>query len=246
MSSSNDYQYYNQIRSPGELGMSGKGTFKALSDNISGLEDYVLLLIEGGGKAAKGGQPLGNSYFVNTNAKCKDTKTEKEVDRYMYINNQSEGNFDLPGGMGLSFGSDLRGLIPGMFNDLIQINPERIFDAFMEKSIPKCSKVDLKVIDSSGTKFQSQYVPDGELKNVSPCMFKNRINPITKKSCENFTGNMREITTMGQGTIFELDSEENQVVDLNKLRETRDIPKQLFVGVSSFIMLYILWKLIKK
>jgi hypothetical protein len=243
---SNNYQYYNQIRSPGELGMSGKGTFKALSDNISGLEDYVLLLIEGGGKAAKGGQPLGNSYFVNTNAKCKDSSTGKEEKRYMYINNQSEGDFDLPGGMGLSFGSKLRGIIPGMLNDLIQINPERIFDAFMEKSIPKCTKADLKVIDSSGIDFESYHVPDAELKNVSPCMFKNRKNPITNKSCENFTGNMRDITTMGQGTIFELDNEENQVVDLNKMRETRDIPKQLFVGVSSFIFLYILFKLIKK
>lgn len=244
MSSENhNYQYYNQINGPSALGMSGKGDFDTLTKNIDGLTDYVKLLIEGSGRASRTGEPLGNRYFVNTRAKCKDVDTAREVDRYMYIDNQPSGEFNFgSSGMGMSFGS-FRGLIPGILNDMIQINPERIFDAFEENSIPKCKNVRLKTISSSGSSFESKHIPLEELKVISPCAFSDKRNPETGESCkENFVGSMRDIDSLGEGNIFELDNEEKEIMSLREPREPRDIVKQLFIGTSGFIVLYLFWK----
>ena len=242
MSSDNhNYQYYNQINGPSALGMSGKGDFDTLTKNVDGLTDYIKLLIEGTGRASKTGEPPGNRYFVNTNAKCKDVGTAKEVDRYMYIDNQPNGDFSIGGGMGTNFDS-FEGLIPGILSDLIQINPERIFDAFEENSIPKCRKVRLKTISSSSSSFESHHVPDEELKLVSPCAFSDKRNPVTRKNCETFVGSMRNMDSLGEGNIFELDGEEKEVISLREPREPRDIVKQMFIGTSGIIVLYLFWK----
>ena len=243
MSSKNhDYEYYNQINGPSALGMSGKGDFDTLTNNVEGLKHYIDLLIEGGGKASKSGKPLGNRYFVNTKAKCKDVDTAKEVDRYMYISNQPDGSsFNIGGGMGMNF-SSFEGLIPGILSDLIQINPERIFDAFMENSIPKCRKVRLRTISSSGSSFESHHVPDEELKFVSPCAFADKRNPVTRENCESFVGSMRTMDSLGEGNIFELDGEEKEVMSTREPREPRDIVKQMFIGTSGIIVLYLFWK----
>ena len=242
-SENHNYQYYNQINGPSALGMSGKGDFDTLTNNVEGLKHYIDLLIEGGGKASRTGEPLGNRYFVNTKAKCKDVDTAREVDRYMYIDNQPSGEFNFgASGMGMSFGS-FRGLIPGILNDMVQINPERIFDAFEENSIPKCKNVRLKTISSSGSSFESKHIPLEELKFVSPCAFADKRNPVTRKNCESFVGSMRDIDSLGEGNIFELDSEEKEVVSV---REPRDIVKQMFIGTSGIIVLYLFWRFYAK
>lgn len=242
--SSHDYKYYDQIRGPSSLGMSGKGTFKALGKNIDGLKDYIKILIEGDGRASKTGSPPGNSYFVNTNAKCKDVDNNKEVDRYMYIDNQPSGSSSfVSGGMGMNF-SSYRGLLPGILDDMIQINPERIMDAFMESSIPKCKKVRLKTIGNDGESFEEHAVPLEELKNISPCMFSNRRNPETGKRCEGFTGNMRDVCSLGSGSIFEI--EEEKPILSREPREPRELSKQLLIGGSGLLMLYLLYCMLKK
>ena len=67
------YKYQDFIKSTDEMGMSGAGNFTALGNDIAGIISYSGLLIEGGGKARKGG-PLGNRFFTKTGTKCQPSK----------------------------------------------------------------------------------------------------------------------------------------------------------------------------
>ena len=49
------YSYYNLIKSPREIGMSGKGEYDAIDKNLRGLYDYVDILIKGNSRALRGG-----------------------------------------------------------------------------------------------------------------------------------------------------------------------------------------------
>ena len=57
------YPYYQNIKSPSQIGMSDKGTMSALGKDIDGLIQYVELLVQGNSSASKTGQPLGNKFF---------------------------------------------------------------------------------------------------------------------------------------------------------------------------------------
>ena len=95
------YSYSNNIKSPKQLKMSGKGTIQHMTKDVDGLIEYVSLLVTGKSKASKTGKPLGNKFFLKTGAKClandsctdpNDTSTCQSVDRYIYINNVPDGN----------------------------------------------------------------------------------------------------------------------------------------------------------
>jgi len=114
-----DFNYSSAIRSPNELGMSPAGNFDALSADIAGLINYTEVLVSGTGRAIKG--KLGGS----------------ETDRYLYINNVPTGNIKF-GGTSLTGGrSSLRGLVPGMIENIGKINPLAMFQAFSEGT-PEC------------------------------------------------------------------------------------------------------------
>ena len=57
------YPYYQNIKTPSQLGMSDTGTMKQLGKNIDGLIQYVEVLVSGKSGASKTGQPLGNKFF---------------------------------------------------------------------------------------------------------------------------------------------------------------------------------------
>ena len=80
-----DYNYTKQIKSPEEMGMSSKGSTTAISNNISGLIGYTQVLVTGSGNASKTGGPLGDKFFLQTGAKCKDKKTKESVTRSIYV-----------------------------------------------------------------------------------------------------------------------------------------------------------------
>lgn len=237
------YEYYDKIKPPSAIGMSSKGSMNALTDNVEGLVDYVKLLVEGGGNASTTGRPLGNKYFLNTNAKCKDVHSKKEVDRYMYIDNQPQkGSSFIGGGMGINF-TEFRGLLPGILDDMDQINPERIFDAFMEGSSPPCRSVELDTINDQGERSrETHHVPDEELKNLSACTFSNRTNPVTGSRCEGFTGSMRDMSSFGEGNIFELDDEIEEVFH----QMNRSWVKTSMIGITGLFLLYLVWKMRKR
>jgi hypothetical protein len=119
------YPYYKNIKRPNEIGMTDKGTLKALGKDIDGLIQYVEVLVSGKSKASATGGPLGNKFFLKTGAKCVDNKTNEQVDRYIYVNNIPQGSIPfISNGLGVNF-KEFRGLIPGTMSNLSVLNPFR-------------------------------------------------------------------------------------------------------------------------
>jgi len=182
------YDYWNQIKTPSEIGMSSDGTLDALGKDIDGLIKYVEVLVTGKG-ASKTGRPLGNKFFIPTGGKCKDVRScdgkgkdckLQEVDRYIYINNVPSGNIPfISSGLGVNF-SEFKGLIPGTISDLNVLNPFAILQSFLSGATPDCASVRLETVNSnnnSGT--ETHYVSLVDLKNMDPCSFLDRKNPFT-------------------------------------------------------------------
>ena len=183
------YQYWKQIKTPSQLGMSDKGTLDTLGRDIDGLVQYVEVLVTGKSNASATGGPLGNKFFLKTGAKCKDVQTSNEVDRYIYINNVPEGNIPfISSGLGVNF-SEFKGLIPGTISNLNVLSPYPILQSFMSGTTPDCQAVTMETIDVNNNKgTETQFVTVIDLKNMDPCSFPNRKNPITNESCkETFT-----------------------------------------------------------
>ena len=187
------YPYYKNIKTPSEIGMSDKGTIKQMSKDISGLIQYVELLVTGNSKASATGRPLGNKFFLKTGAKCaaidscsnpKDASTCNQVDRYIYVNNVPVGNIPfISSGMGVNF-SEFKGLIPGAMGNLDTLNPFAIMRAFLSGSTPPCQQITMETISSSNAKSsESHYVTLTDIQNMNPCVFQNGKNPINGQKC---------------------------------------------------------------
>lgn len=178
------YPYYKNIKTPSEIGMSGKGSISALGNDIDGLTEYVKVLVAGKSKASKTGQPLGNKFFLKTGAQCKDVDSGKKVDRYIYVNNVPDGNIPfISSGTGVSF-TELEGLIPGALGDLGVLNPFTIMQSFLSGSTPDCEELTMETIDNNNnTSSETHYVTKIDIKNMPPCDFDDGKNPVTNVSC---------------------------------------------------------------
>ena len=184
-----DYPYYKNIKTPKEIGMSSKGSLTALGNDINGLIQYVELLVSGNSKASATGKPLGNKFFLQTGAKCVDTTTKEQQDRYIYINNVPIGNVPfISSGMGVNF-SDFKGMIPGMMGNLNALNPFAIMQAFMSGTTPDCQEITMQTIDVNNNKSsETHFVTLVDINNMGPCLFPDKKNPVTKEKCrEAFT-----------------------------------------------------------
>ena len=183
------YPYYKYIKTPSEIGMSGKGSLSTLGKDIDGLIGYVELLVSGGGKASATGQPLGNKFFLKTGGKCTDKSTQQEVDRYIYIDNVPAGNIPfISSGVGVNF-SEFKGLIPGTISNLNAFNPMEMFQAFLSGPKPDCQELTMETIDIYNNKStESHFVTLVDIKNMDPCIFPDRKNQVTGTQCkETFT-----------------------------------------------------------
>lgn len=191
-----DYPYYKYIKTPSEIGMSGKGSLSQLGKDIDGLVNYVELLVSGGGKASATGKPLGNKFFLKTGGKCTDTKTNQEVDRYIYIDNVPAGNIPfISSGMGVNF-SEFTGLIPGTMSNLNYFNPFKIMQAFLIGGNPDCQKLTMETIDVHNNKStESHFVSLVDIQNIDPCTFtlNKKTNPVTKQGCRETFSNKKNI-----------------------------------------------------
>ena len=190
-----DYQYWKQIKSPSEMGMSTKGSLSTIGKDVDGLINYVEVLVSGGGNASKTNGPMGNKFFLKTAATCKDKSSGEIVDRYMYVNNVPDGSIPfISGAMGTNF-SQLEGLIPGTLGNISALNPMLIFQGFMSGSQPDCQEITLETIDISNNKgTETRHVTTTDIKNMNPCDFKPKLNknPISGQSCrEAFTNRKR-------------------------------------------------------
>lgn len=185
------YPYYKNIKSPSQIGMSDKGTLSALGKNIDGLIQYVEVLVTGKSKASATGGPLGNKFFLKTGAKCSDVKTKEDKDRYIYINNIPQGNVPfISSGLGVNF-SEFRGLIPGTMSNLNSLNPFNLLGAFLSGSKPDCQELTMETVDVNNNKSaETHFVTLVDIKNMDPCSFKDKKNPVTKVRCKESYSNM--------------------------------------------------------
>ena len=183
------YPYYKNIKMPSDIGMSDKGNLKTLGKDIDGLISYVELLVSGKSKASATGGPLGNKFFLKTGSKCVDTKTNEQVDRYIYVNNIPQGNIPfISGGLGVNF-SDFKGLIPGAMSNLNVLNPFNILQAFLSGGTPPCQELTMQTVDVNNNKSsETHYITLVDIGNMDPCSFSDKKNPQSGKKCkENFT-----------------------------------------------------------
>ena len=179
------YPYYKNIKSPSQLGMSDKGTIQQMSNNINGLINYVELLVSGKSKASATGGPLGNKFFLQTGAKCVDTVSKNQVDRYIYVNNVPNGDIPfISSGMGVNF-SDFEGLIPGAMGNLNALNPFAILQSFMSGATPPCQEITMQTINANNSKSsETHFVTVTDIQNINPCTFSNKKNPVTGAKCK--------------------------------------------------------------
>ena len=179
------YPYYKNIKMPSDIGMSDKGTLSALGKDIDGLIQYVEVLVTGKSDASSTGGPLGNKFFLKTGGKCVDSATNDQVDRYIYINNVPEGNIPfISAGLGANF-SDFKGLVPGAMGNLNVLNPFAIMQSFLSGATPPCQELTLETIDINNNKSsETHYVTVTDIKNMDPCSFSDRKNPVSGVNCK--------------------------------------------------------------
>lgn len=195
------YPYYQNIKTPSQIGMSDQGTIQQMGKNINGLIQYVELLVSGKSNASSTGQPLGNKFFLQTGAKCaaidscsdkNDASTCKLVDRYIYVNNVPQGNIPfISSGLGVNF-SEFKGLIPGAMGNLNVLNPFALMRAFLSGSNPPCQPITMQTISptslnpnaSNIQSSETHYVTLADINNMDPCSFPNRKNPLTGQGCK--------------------------------------------------------------
>lgn len=226
------YPYYKNIKAPNEIGMSSKGTIQQLSKDINGLISYVEVLVTGKSKASVTGQPLGNKYFLKTGTKCKDANANM-VDRYIYVNNVPQGNIPIiSSGMDRNF-KEFKGLIPGAISNLNALNPMRLWDAFSMGSVPDCQPITMETIDIRNNKSrETQYMTLADIRNLDPCSFPNKTNPLTRSKCK------ETFTTLNTTNIDDMDYSVLQIPD-------DPIAQLYFVGLSS-LGIYILYQMMNK
>jgi hypothetical protein len=232
-----NYIYSKFIKTPTELGMSDGGSLSDFAKNVSGLMNYVTVLSEGGGKASKArGKNLGDRYFLSTGAHCKDPKGNT-VKRSLYIDNVANGASPILKELGIGDES-LNGLIPGLLNDVLQMNPVAIFGAFMQGSEPACTNIHMKTVDEKNKNSTgSGFVINSEIKNINPCSFVNGKNPITKEKCE-----FKESFVNANRNLYPIEEETN--IQLKNLMSKP--VANLYAGALGVLMVYILYKLLYK
>lgn len=233
-----DYEYWKQIKDPSDMGMSSSGD--KIGTNINGLIDYVRLLVTGGGGASKTGNPLGNKFFMKTGSQCKDKKTGKQVDRYVYVNNVPDGSIPfISSGLGVDF-TEFEGLIPGMLSDVTAIKPFAILQSFMMGSNPECQAVTLETIDANNkTDKATHFVTTVDLENMNPAWFPDKVNPFTKeKRIEAFAAKRSKSKL--------LNNHVNNMISNHMIVDKEMILKSVCYGATGFVLLYILYKLFEK
>ena len=177
------YSYYDKINTPKHMGMSAEGSWDALTNDVAGLLAYYKVLAKGEGEASNPEGPLGNKYFLQTSAKCFDS-SGAQVPRYIYINNIPDGTIPLiSGDSGIDLGSKFEGLIPGVIEDILRLNPMNLFQAFVTGSKPACTAITMPVGDAGkpgvsnpdcpkeSNFCETHHVLDVEIKNMNSKWF---------------------------------------------------------------------------
>ena len=170
-------EYAGDINPPSSLGASSDPN--ALAKNISTIMAYIDLLVEGGGRGSKDGEPLGTRSFVKTLGKCKvvdskDSENGNLMPRESFIDNVPNGEILFLKNSGVSGNKNMRGSIPAIVGQLEKLAevPIDLLEAITEDVHPPCQKVTLYTKDSkNNVKKESGYIPINEIKRINPCAF---------------------------------------------------------------------------
>ena len=109
---------------PKKSGIKVGSTLPQLKKNLDGIRYYVDTLVEK--------PPLGYNYYFK-NGTCGENSVSECVNqpRYIYVRNIPDGNIPCSGGLK----SDLYGFVPGVFQDIMDINPLNVGMAIMGKGL---------------------------------------------------------------------------------------------------------------
>lgn len=228
------YDYVQNIKTPNELGMNSSGS--KIATNVSGLINYIELLVSGGGRASKTGKPLGNKFFMKTGGKCKDVDTNRQVERSIYINNVPDGDIPfISSGLGGVNFTSFRGLVPGTISNVNRIKPFQILQSFFGGNPPDCKSVVLETINANNASTNtSAYLTLVELQNMSSCWFPNGKNPITNKGCKQTFANINN--------SYDGDDEYESYSEYESYDEEYN---KLYITVLSVFMAYLILKITK-
>lgn len=179
----NNYEYHKFIKTPQELGITLGSRLENVSNGVSGIMNYIKLLVDGNSVASTTGKPLGNRFFLPTSEKCKNKNTGRVVNRSLYFDNIPSGNLGLikDTGSGLT---EFRGLLPGAVEDVMAIGKIDFFSVFTNTTVPDCLPVKLVTVDKNNKVGRDiGYVTISDIKEISPCNFSSRVNPVTENTC---------------------------------------------------------------
>ena len=267
-----NYPYHKNISTPDDLNMKIDGGLDTLATNFTGLINYAELLMAGSGDANRKvkfegrNQPLGDRVFIDTPGKCypvnldgklidpetnevledQEKKDQFKIQRSVFIDHIPTGSIPGLGNMG-----SMRGLIPGMLGNLLELNPASLIKAFVAEATPPCLRTKMKEItykkgntksSKHNEKYQEYWVAEDDLKDLNPCSFRNayidgkecdKKNPITKKS--------GDCQSESFENLFSKTSEKPLLFN------TKDKPlANIFNASFGFLLAYILFKVLKK
>jgi len=236
------YPYYKYVKTPSEIGMSDKGSLKALGKDVDGLLAYIDVLVTGKSNAqTTGKRPLGNKFFLKTGGTCSSTSkgtNGEETDRYIYIDNVPSGNIPfLSSASGVNFTS-MRGLIPGTISNLNAFNPVGLFRAFLAGPKPECQEISMEVIDTfNNSTTESHFVSLADIRMITACQFPEKVNPVTNVKCR------ETFTNMGKSKLLNANSYE--CVD-NHFKIPNDPIVQAYFASLGGLGIYLMYRLMVK
>jgi hypothetical protein len=159
------FDYTQGIQSPASLGVGSSGDIGQVFTNASAVTTYTEQLLTG--------PLLGNATFVETGGMCKAPNGET-VPRWSYVDNRMQGSDILPQSLKDALGGDANqfdGIIPGMFGDLLSINPVKPIRALMMDGVPPCRAYSCPCTDANGQNPQniSKYVTPEFESHIDDC-----------------------------------------------------------------------------
>ena len=206
-----DYSYFSHIKNPEQVGVRADGSDKAITADLNALGAYGKgILIAGSSSAIKGceeGQPcaLGQKFFLETGAKCKDVASGEKVTRSLYENYVPDGSIPFisagPGGARMH---GFKGLIPGMLSNIAQVDPMGIFMSFLSGAEPPCRSVTMQTGNFPDWGTGTAFVTDSDLGSMNSCWFPDKQNPITGDKCEGFTGDRQVDASMPKDKLSQV------------------------------------------
>ena len=280
------YSYGAFINSPGEMGMTGETTgwgLETIGTNFGGLMSYVQMLVMGDSRASKAasinypmngkfsGAPLGNAYIYNTGLKCKSNVDGSLQNAVAYINNIPLGNIPFISGFGGAGNiQQLRGVLPGIFENLGGFNPMILFDA-LDISDGELCQIDIETkpefslpitnITPDGKNYQEGKPPveysriytfASLAENIDPCLFRGKVannsssrkNPVSGERCRESFSNINNSNTNTNLNKMNIDIDNN--IKLLSKNYKEDWIIQLYYILFCVLIIFMLIKILNK